>query len=189
MHHVEFKAKAMLTRSFFETSADPSYRHSLFHNSLFRFHVLQERHLPDPGIPPNYSPEVFSEIRNVHQTSSLNVAKLSCSQWCHLFLEKLLKSPNNDEETPAEYTPCRTELANPQNDWEKTWRLARLQGLGPEITTFLWRLLHRLLPIQDRVHRITSNNSSSSPNCQLCQEGLLEDQQHAFFQCSFNYNA
>jgi hypothetical protein len=65
--------------------------------------------------------------------------------------------------------------------------IGKTAGLGPDITTFLWRLLHRLLPTQDRVHRITRNQTSS--NCQLCQEEVVENQQHAFFSCSFNANA
>ena len=92
-----------------------------------------------------------------------------------------------DENVTRQYTSCRSELATPDNDWERSWRLARLRGLCPEMTTFLWRLLHRLLPTQDRVHRIV-RKTTPSPHCQLCQDGVVEDLQHAFFSCSFNAN-
>ena len=188
LHHVEFKAKAMLLRSFLETAVNPKFNHSLYHNSLFRFHVLQDRTLPDPGIPPNYSLEFFSTIRNVHENLPLNPATMSSSQWYSVLLENLLTTPSQERNSDRDYIPCRSELINPQVDWPRTWRLARLKGLGPDITTFLWRLIHKLLPTQDRVDRIV-RNQNSSPNCQLCQEETREDQQHAFFNCSFNANA
>jgi hypothetical protein len=188
LHHVEFKAKAMLTRSFLETATNPNFNHSLYHTSLYRYHVLQERDIADPGIPPNYSPEFFSTIRSVHENSPFNIATMSSSQWYTHLLEKLLTMPSLDEISTRKYIACRTELANSDNDWEKTWKLARLKGLGPDITTFLWRLLHRLLPTQERVSRIVRNQNTSS-HCQLCQEEIVEDLQHAFFLCSFNANA
>ena len=188
LHHIEFKAKAMLTRSFLETAGNTTFLTSLYHSSLFNYHILQERLSPDPGFPPYYSPEFFSFIRYIHENSTSDVTKLSSSQWYELMIENLIKVPSDDEHTPKQYTPCRAELSNPHNDWENTWRLARLPGLGSEITTFLWRMLHKLLPTQDRVHRMV-RNQNASPNCQLCDEETLENQQHAFFQCSFNANA
>ena len=91
------------------------------------------------------------------------------------------------EQDPAtearHFKPSRSELASPENDWEKSWHLARQKGLGPEMTSFLWKLLHRLLPTQDRISRILKNKS---PVCQLCQGQVIEDQPHVFFQCRFN---
>ena len=63
--------------------------------------------------------------------------------------------------------------------------MARLKGLGSEIFSFLWRLLHGLLATQDRVHRILRDRSPS-PLCKLCEESVVEDLQHAFFWCNFN---
>ena len=188
LNNVQFKAQAMLIRSFLETAVNPTFLHSLYHNSLFRYHVLQQRDIPDPGIPPNYSSEFFLTIKNVHDNSPLNVATMTSSQWYSLLLEDNLTMSSPDENSPRQYTACRTELANPDNDWEQTWRLARLKGLGPDMTTFLWRLLHRLLPTQDRVSKIVRSQNSSS-SCQLCQEDRVEDLMHAFFMCSFNGNA
>ena len=90
-----------------------------------------------------------------------------------------------DNSPLQQYIPCRAELTNPGNDWEKIWNLARSKGLDPEMTTFLQRLLHRLLPTQDRVHRIV-RNTTPSPNCKLCNDEVIEDLEHAFFYCNFN---
>ena len=71
-------------------------------------------------------------------------------------------------------------------DWTNTWRLARLPGLGAEHCSFLFRLLHNLLPTRERLNRI---NSSSTITCRLCQDNIPEDQTHALFSCSFNNEA
>ena len=72
--------------------------------------------------------------------------------------------------------------------------MARLKGLDSVQTTFLWRLLHQLLPLQSRLHYLTRN---SSPFCPLCVAGggavmvggEVEETIHAFFQCKYNESA
>ena len=76
---------------------------------------------------------------------------------------------------------------NPDTDWSLTWSLARTPGLGSELTSFLFKLLHGLLPTQDRVTRF----GLAGPNqglCQLCQREV-EDQVHAFFTCPHSLHA
>ena len=84
------------------------------------------------------------------------------------------------EDLPREYRKCRVELLHPGADWEKIWRRARLPGLGSEATSFLWKLLHQILPTEERLARILPNNS---PICKHCpgETGSLE---HCLFTCS-----
>ena len=93
---------------------------------------------------------------------------------------------NQLEDSTKIFRPSRTELAWPGSDWDNTWRLARSKGLGPEVTTFLWRLLHNLLPTQERLNHMMRN---TQPLCKLCQDQLVEDQPHAFFLCGANNQA
>ena len=99
-----------------------------------------------------------------------------------------MPTDGNSTSTARQYKLSRAEQAWPQNDWEQTWRRARLRGLGPETTTFVWRLLHNILPTQERTSRIASK-TPTSPLCKLCQDQLVEDQMHAFFHCKNNSNA
>jgi hypothetical protein len=182
VHHVQSKALAMLIRSFLETAANPKFLHSLFHSCLYRYHVLLQRDLPDPGLTPYYSADFFATIRKVHETTPLNVSTLTSSQWYTLLLKDNVTMSEN-QDIPRNYISSRAELASPENDWEHSWQLARLPGLGPDITTFLWRLLHRLLPTQERLLRMSKSRSAQ---CQLCHQEANEDLQHAFFHCQFN---
>ena len=52
LHHVKIKAQAGLIRSFLETACMPQYKASLFHQLLFRYHILDEKSVGDPGFPP-----------------------------------------------------------------------------------------------------------------------------------------
>ena len=56
-------------------------------------------------------------------------------------------------DSPMQYIKTRSELASPNTDWENTWRRARLKGLGSEATSFLFKLLHLLLPTEQRLAR------------------------------------
>ena len=81
-----------------------------------------------------------------------------------------------DEHNPPSYIPCRTENFHQDTDWERSWRLARLPGLDSEQITFLWRLLHRLLPTLERVNRFNQNTSSI---CKHCNDQVIEGLPHA----------
>ena len=82
-----------------------------------------------------------------------------------------------------EYIPFRVELLHPTTDWEITWRRSRLSGLGSELASFLFRLLHDLLPTRERQNRIFP---ASTNICRLCPANSVEDLPHSFFYCSFN---
>ena len=87
IHHVKLKSLAALTRTFLETACNPSFQNSLYHSNLFRFHVLEDSSVPDPGIPLFYSLEFFKKIREVHKNSPLDITKMSEKQWYQLLLE------------------------------------------------------------------------------------------------------
>ena len=70
-------------------------------------------------------------------------------------------------------------------NWSLTWCLARLKGLGVELKSFLWKLLRKLLPTQDRVSKILKNKNS---HCQLCPDQVDEDLGHALVNYSFRNN-
>ena len=134
--NVQLKAQAGLIRSFLETAINPKFRTSLYHSTLFRYHVLGETSLPNPGLPPFYSAQFFSKIRQVHEESPLNVALMTEKQWYQLLLEDscTMEEGNGGQRILIK---CRVERANPEADWERSWKLARLPGLGSENISFL----------------------------------------------------
>ena len=84
--------------------------------------------------------------------------------------------------SPPTLLPVRAELLQPTVDWPGTWSLARTKGLGSDLTAFLFRLLHHLLPTQDRVARLGGSQADPPGRCTHCQADV-EDQLHAFFSC------
>ena len=105
---------------------------------------------------------------------------MTSRQWYFQLLED---NVTMDTSTPRKFISSRAEALTPDIDWKRIWRLARLKGLTPDQTSFLWRLLHQLLPTLSRVHRMTPN---TSPNCKHCEDGVVEDLQHALISCPFN---
>ena len=90
----------------------------------------------------------------------------------------------NDNSSPT-LLPIRAEVLHPNSDWPSIWARARTRGLGSDLTAFLFRLLHQLLPTQERVHRIVGNGQGQSGLCVRCHQER-EDLQHAFFFCQEN---
>ena len=90
----------------------------------------------------------FNIIKQAKQNTTMSTA-----YWYRLLVEQeiTMYEPMN---SPWEYIRCRAEVASPNTDWEISWRRARLKGLGTEAASFLWKLLHRLLPTEERLARI-----------------------------------
>ena len=49
--------------------------------------------------------------------------------------------------------------------------------------SFLWRMLHDILPTQERLHRMNMPNAPS-PLCLSCSEGEIDSLEHALLKCS-----
>ena len=56
---VRNKTKAILVKTFLETAVNPKFRHSLLHSTLFRYHVMGDSTVPDPGFLPYYQQSFF----------------------------------------------------------------------------------------------------------------------------------
>ena len=62
--------------------------------------------------------------------------------------------------------------------------MARMKTLGPILTSFMFKLLHKILPTAERVSRILPKNS---PICTKCDGNVPETIQHALFDCHGNH--
>ena len=112
---VKYKAQAILIRTFLETAAIPKFRHSLLHTLLFRFHVLEDTSIPDPGYLPYYPATFFEMIRYSHHDTPLNILSMNTDQWVRLPTEQgLMMSMVAGQQ---QYIPCSAEFNNPSNDW------------------------------------------------------------------------
>ena len=144
VHHVGMKALAGLIRTFLETACNTKFQQSLYHQLLLRYYVFEDHSIPNPGRPPFYNADFFAAIQQVHQNSPLNIASLTEGQWYKLLTEDKITMEVVEGQS-RQLMSCRVELASPTTDWEVTWRRARLKGLGPELTSFLFKVLHQLL--------------------------------------------
>ena len=181
---VKMRSLALLVRTFLETSINPKFRHSLFHEQLFRYHVLGESNLPDPGFTPYYDRDFFDLIIHYKNNSPLNIATMTTKQWYSVLLEdKVIMNPAT-EVSAATLIPVRIETIHPNTDWPAVWKLVRMKGLGSELISFQLKMLHSLLPTRDRVARLGLDEGQAGL-CLHCRLDV-EDLTHCFFDCSRN---
>ena len=81
--------------------------------------------------------------------------------------------------------PCRAELLNPEIDWETTWKMPSQTSLDSVETSFIWRMLHYILPTPTRLYHMKIKGTET-PHCQLCNEDIRVDLNHFLIICSFN---
>ena len=97
------------------------------------------------------------------ERSSFNIATMTTSQWYSALSEGELMEFNEDGLQVLITT--REEKAHPTLNWQFNWSRARINGLGSEAMSFLWKMMHNILPTEARLSR---KNSNSSPNCKFC---------------------
>ena len=182
--NIRLKALAGLIRSFLETACIPKYRQSIYHHQLFLYHVLEDRSIKDPGMPPFYDADFFHIIRSVHLNPTLNVVKMSERQWYQYMLEEKVIMEQNAGSLLMKQ--CRVERQIPLNNWESTWKRCRMAGLGPNLSSFLFKVVHELLPTQVRLCKA---DPSLTGKCKLCTVNTMEDLEHALIGCNFNDGA
>ena len=178
------RSLALLIRTFLETAINPKFRHSLFHELLFRFHVMGETSLPDPGFTPYYDKEFFALISSYRNNSGMNIATMSTKQWYTVLVEDKITMRAANDNSAAQLIPLSIEILHPETDWTATWNIIRMKGLGSDLISFQFKMVHRLLPTRQRVARLGLDDGQAGL-CLQCRGGV-EDLTHCFFDCPKN---
>ena len=166
MHNVKVRAMAMLIHTFLAQAICPKFPNNQYLNTLYRWHVLQDETIPNPGRPPYYSTNFFSQIKDVKDSTPLNVAWVSVKQWYQLLLEKDVTHIDRGPDSPAQLIPTKLEDNHPGVDFSGPYRLSRTFGLSPDQKSFLFKLMQSLLPTRDRLARLRKVSSS---DCLYCE--------------------
>ena len=104
-------------------------------------------------------------------------------------LKTEVETPAGDPSPPTSdwpLKPLKCEIESPNTDWSRTWRL--LRGLGPELTSFTLKLIWKLIPTRDTLHRLFPRQYPTAA-CQLCLQDppvAVETLQHALGDCPGN---
>ena len=184
--HVQFKALSLLIRTFLETAVIPKYQQNQYHVALFLWHVEGRRDITCPTQPPYYDDTFFDHIRQVKQEGLLNIQHLSSGQWYRVLMENNITHQMSN--SSREIRPSRAEVKHPEVNWERTWSLATTPGLPTYLLSFLWKMIHDLLPCPARLFRLQMPNIKSDI-CNLCNQNQVGDLTHCLLQCPYNGGA
>ena len=110
---------------------------------------------------------------------------MSVKDWYRLLVDTNVTRRDIDEEGRSELVPCKVVQKYTDVPWNESYRLSRLIGISPDDKSFLFKLVHILLPSKERVLHLSPN---TSPLC-LCGSGDQETYKHLFFQCQLNSEA
>ena len=180
------KSKALLIKSFLETSVMSNFTHNLYHEALYRWYVEGCRDFSQPILPPYYDQSFFEIIREVKLEGLLNVSKMSTRQWYRFLLEKLVT--HQTVNSVSVLRQMKVEINLPNVNWERSWAMLNCGGLPSLETSFLWRMINNLLPVPSRLYRMKMANATTDL-CTLCNEGRVGDLNHCLLKCSFNREA
>ena len=112
----------------------------------------------------------------------MNISTMSIKQWYSTLMEDQVLMNPSDGDNPAVLIPVRPENLHPDSDWTQIWLNMRTSGLGSELSSFLFKLVHGLLSTQERIARIGLSAEDIPGVCSHCRvspETLI----HCFFEC------
>ena len=102
LHCAKTRAMAMLIHMFLFQAICPMFANNQYHQHLYKWHIIEERHFPDPCCPPYKSSTFFNLIKYVKENTSLNVAWVwvTVKQWYQLLLERGVTHTSDNPDTP-----------------------------------------------------------------------------------------
>ena len=143
---MQYKALALLIRSFLETALLPNFKHNLFHEALYNWYVEEKRDFVKPPQPPYYDDNFFATIKMVKDQGLLNLKTMTTGMWYRVLNEENVTHRPAEPGNPP--VPCRAEIKHPDIDWSRTWLFSITSGLTSSLLTFLWRMMHDHLTCQ-----------------------------------------
>ena len=175
--HVQYRARAALIITFLQTAIKPEFQRNFYHNTLYRVNILGEQ-IQAPQIPPNFQGNFFPTIRKLRSHLG-ELETVSMRSIYDFLIAKLLREePDNDQDqSNRQLLPLKYELALPTTEWTRSWRLARLKGPGPEVSSYLLQMLWGILPTKERLHRLIPllHVSPLCLHCGVAGHRLAED--------------
>jgi hypothetical protein len=114
VHHVKYKAQAILIRSFLETALSANFIPNQYHRALYMWHVEGRRDITIPVQPTYYDDNFFNYIKMVKQEGLLNIKTMSSGQWYKVLLEYNVTHQITNDRTVL--LPCRAEIKSPDAD-------------------------------------------------------------------------
>ena len=80
-------------------------------------------------------------MHKVHYHTPLSIHQMSEKQWYRFLMDERITMEQGVGET-RQLIPCRLEVKSPEYAWESIWPRIRLKGHGPELSIFLFKLVH-----------------------------------------------
>ena len=107
----------------------------------------------------------------------MNIVRMSTRQWyLYLMDREIFKKTMSDGS--QENNLCRIERNSPDFDWTLTWEKIRLPLLPSDAVSFLWKLIHEILPTEERINSTVGNIPATCRHC--CEDQHVADQIHCF---------
>ena len=174
---VKLKSLACLIRNFVEIAVNSRFINSSYETAFYNYYVRGIQSHQPPLRPPFYTDHLFQAIKDA-DVLGLDVINMKIKQW-YSFLMKREYSEVIDDALVMR--PSRIELLVPTAQWNIIWRNVHLKVLSSAEISFSWKLVHNLLPTEERVHETVRNAPAS---CKfLCPGEAPANLEHCLLSC------
>ena len=112
----------------------------------------------------------------------LYIQHSSSGQWFRVLMENNIT--HQMTHASREVRPSWAKVKHPEVNWERTWSLATKLGLPTHLLSFIWKIIHDLLPFPTRLFRLQMPNIMSDI-CNLCNQHQVGDLTHCLLQCPY----
>jgi hypothetical protein len=172
-------------------AAHPKFLHSIYLEDLYRTEVLGEWAGAPVPASPYFDTSFFDTLRAFHHSSPIPIATMTVRQWTRALTEERVTHSPVTAAGPAALLPVWAERRQPDRDWPRIWRRARLRGLPGDLADHVFRHLHGLLPTQDRLAEMpgASRGLRADGVCRCCEPDTPDSLLHSMHGCAHTASA
>ena len=182
--HVKYRAMAEQIKYFIDTAVNPNYPCNIYHKALYEWFVEENSLMKNPGKSPYFTQDFFQAIKAVKEQESLSIKHFSIGMWYRALLNLYVLTEKDDDGFVFEKC-SKLEQGHSQTSWDSTWNVVCHPSLESADHSFLFCLLHDLLPTQLILAKVLRAHYSTNV-CGLCDLQVSGDQLHSFLICPFN---
>ena len=176
--NVAARANANLIKNFLDLGHPLSSSPSIYMKAVYSAFVLEEEDMQLLVKKPSFLPQlVYDTIREAWEEEGDLIARFTTKTWQERLTSRMFTHSRDPQTGLSLLIQTDQEKQMQEVDWECCWVNARCPGLTPTQQSFLFKMVHGLLPFNERLLKF---GLSQNNHCNFC--GQKDDSCH-FLQC------
>ena len=144
---VEARSTANLIKNFVDLGHEKSKHKTLYMSSVYRAFVSDEDDMRALVKRPTFLPQVvYDVIKEATEDDNDMIVGYTTKTWQERVTKRFITHNRDPQTGICTLIPTKQEDLNSDTDWDNIWQNMRCKGLTPSQSSYLFKMVHNLLP-------------------------------------------